>query len=154
MNNNWHGMFEIEIKDKLTGQIKTEVIRNRITNVAINELADVLVGNAPDLEIAYLAVGSSNAPIDDTDTILGSEAFRTQPTAGPTRTATGEITTEFTILDSEAVGQIEEIGIFCGSSASLTEDTGILLTRILWSKTKSSTEELTFKRIDRIRRGT
>lgn len=151
--NNWLGEFEITTCNKKTGEIKGETVKNRITNVALDKLAETLVGNAADLEIKYLAVGTSVSPLDDADTQLGAEIFRTVPVSGPSRTETGQIETEFTILDGEAVGNIREVAIFCGSTASGTANTGTMLTRILWKKDKSATEEITFKRIDRIRRG-
>ncbi|KNY24850.1 hypothetical protein [Pseudobacteroides cellulosolvens] len=149
----WDGTWYITTKNKITGAITEEKIKNRIMNAALNAFADCLLGITPNYEIKYMAVGTSSAPITDTDTKLGSEIFRVQPVAAPTRTNTGEITTEFQILDSEAVATIEEIGIFCGSTATSSADTGNLLSRILWHKVKSSSEELTFKRVDKIQRG-
>jgi len=104
----------------------------------------------PDLEIKYLALGTGNATITDSDTVLDSEIFRTAPSAAHARVATGQIETSFTVLDTEAVGDLKEIGIFCGSSATGSADTGTLLSRVLWTKTKSASEELTIKRVYKI----
>ncbi len=144
------GQFVITVKDKVTGKITEETINNRIMNVALNKFIEVLEGNAPDLEIKYLAVGTGNAAITDTDTQLSSEIFRTEPVIDTTRIATGQSETEFTLLDSEAVAQIEEIGIFCGSTAGAGANTGTLLSRILWSKNKTNSEEITIKRTDKV----
>lgn len=146
----WEGIFVIKIKNKATGIVSEEIIKNRIMNVPLNALIDCLVGATPDIEIAYLAVGTNNTAITDNDSTLGTEIFRTSPVSGPARTATGQVETEFSILDSEAVATIEEIGIFVGSSATGSVDTGTLLSRILWHKVKTNSEEITFKRIDKI----
>ena len=145
----WEGSFAITIKDKSTGEVKEEIILNRLMDAGLNALADCLAGS-PDIEIKYLALGTSNTPVSDSQTQLGNEIFRTQPTSGPTRTATGQIETEFVVLDNDAVGTIEEVGIFCGSSASSAANTGKLLTRILWHKEKTSSEEITFRRLDKV----
>lgn len=141
----WQGRFEIYVNGKLDA-----VITNRIMDAILNEMADVLKGTAPDLSIKYVALGTSNTALTDTQTGLVTEIFRTAPVSNPTRTATGEITTEFTILDTEAVAQIEEIGIFVGSSATSSANSGKLLSRILWSKNKTNSEELTIRRVDKI----
>lgn len=149
----WQGKFVISIKDKNTGRVTEEIINNRVMNAVLNDFADSLTGSAVDLQIKYLALGTGNTAITDSDLVLDTEIFRTAPTSGPTLTGTGEVTTEFYVLDSEAIGQIEEIGIFAGSTATVSADSGILLSRILWSRNKTSSEEITFKRIDRIIRG-
>jgi len=149
-NIGWLGTFIIQVKNKATGKVSEEVIHNRIMNVVLNQLSDTLLGEIPDLEIKYLALGTSNTPVIDSQTQLGEEIFRTQAVNGPVRTQTGQIETEFTVLDTEAVGTIEEIGIFVGSTATGDPNTGTLLSRILWHKEKSNSEEITFKRIDRM----
>ena len=119
-------------------------------DTVLNQLIDSLVGTAPNLEIKYLAVGTSSAALGDAQTQLTTEIFRTPAVTGPTRTATGQVETEFTILDSEAVATIEEIGIFGGSTASITANSGTLISRILWHKVKTSSEEITITRIDKV----
>lgn len=146
----WQGKYIVTVKNKATGKVTEEVINNRIMNTVLNQLSDTLLGDAPDLEIKYLALGTSNAPVSDNQTQLGAEIFRTQAVNGPVRTQMGQIETEFTVLDTEAVGTIEEIGIFVGSSATASADTGTLLSRILWHKEKTNSEEITIKRIDRM----
>lgn len=149
----WQGKYIVTVKNKATGKVTEEVINNRIMNTVLNQLSDTLLGDAPDLEIKYLALGTSNAPVSDNQIQLGAETFRTQAVNGPVRTQMGQIETEFTVLDTEAVGTIEEIGIFAGSSATASADTGTLLSRILWHKEKTNSEEITIKRIDRMVRG-
>jgi len=142
----WEGTFIIECNGK------KEVIKNRVMNAALDELIKVLQGQSTDLEIKYLALGTSNTPVTDSDTQLGNEIFRT-PYTTREKTNTGEITHKFVVLDTEAVGQIEEIGIFGGSTATSDPNTGVLISRILWSRNKTNSEEINFTRIDRITRG-
>lgn len=145
----WQGIWNIQIKNKDTGQIEETQIKNRVMNAALDELLKVLQGNTTDLEVAYLALGTSNTAVTDTQTQLGTEIFRTQLQSS-SKTGTGELTSLFIVLDSEAVGQIEEIGIFGGSSASASANSGTLISRILWSRNKTASEEIQFTRIDRI----
>lgn len=146
------GTFIIESKDVKTGQIKQEIVKNKVMDSVLNKLIGVLQGTAPDLQIKYLALGTSNTAVTTNDTKLGAEIFRTA-VVSQSATNTGEITTEFVILDNEAVGTIEEIGIFGGTTATLVADTGTLISRILWHKEKTNSEELSIKRIDKVGRG-
>jgi hypothetical protein len=141
------GSYDIYINGKYS-----ETVKNRIMDAVLEKLVGVYKGDAPDLEMLYLALGTDNTAVTDSDLTLGNEIFRT-PISSQSDTATGEILTEFIVLDSEAVGNIEEIGIFAGSTATASADTGTLVSRILWSKVKSSSEEITFRRTDKISRG-
>jgi hypothetical protein len=148
----WEGTFIIETKDINTGKSTTQVIHNRVMNTVLDQLVKTLKGENSDLEIKYLALGTSNIPVSLTDTKLGNEIFRT-PIVSQIVAGTGEITTDFTILETEAIGDIEEIGIFGGSTATASADTGTLISRILWSKVKTNSEEISFRRVDKIGRG-
>ena len=148
----WDGTFEIRIKDKRTGEIKTEKVHNRLMNASLQELVKPLTGVAANLEIKYLALGTGSTAVTDNDAALATEIFRVADTS-LSANATGQVTSEFVVLDSEATGNITEIGIFGGSSATLTANVGILISRILWTHTKTSSEEITFRRIDTLTRG-
>lgn len=148
----WVGMFYIEVRNVITGETTEEIIHNKITDEALNEMADLLLGFSQGLEIKYLAVGTDGSDISN-PTQLGTEVFRTPPTAGPTRTLVGQIETEFQLLDSEANVSIRELGIFVGTTASATTNSGLLLSRILYTKDKNPNEEIVIKRIDIIKRG-
>ena len=146
----WEGYWTIKVIDKHTREVLEETeIKNRIMNLALDEMLKVLQGTATDLKIEYMALGTSNTAITNNDLTLGAEIFRTPPIA-QAKTGTGELSTTFTVLDSEAVAQIEEIGIFGGSGASITADTGTLISRILWSRSKTQNEEIQFSRLDRM----
>ena len=145
INLGWQGTFEILVNGE-----KIATIENRVMDDALNKIANILTGTAPNLEIKYLAVGTSNAPVTNTQTQLGAEFFRTPPVSAPVLANTGEVATEFILLDTEAVGNIEEIGIFCGSTATSTANSGFLLSRILYKKTKTISEEITIRRNDKV----
>lgn len=148
-NYGWAGIWNIKIIDKLRGEVSETTIKNRVMNTAIDEFLKVLQGTATDMQVKYLALGTGNTAITDNDTKLANEIFRTQVTSS-TKTGTGELTTLAIVLDNEAIGNLEEIGIFGGTTATATKDTGKLISRILWSKVKSGTEELQFTRVDKV----
>lgn len=141
------GGYDIFINGKYS-----ETVKNRLMDTVLTKMIGIYKGDAPDLEIFYLALGTGSTAVTDTDTTLDTEIFRT-PIVTQTDVATGEILTEFIVLDSEAVGNLEEIGIFAGSTATASVDTGTLISRILWTKVKSASEEITFRRTDKIVRG-
>lgn len=145
--NGVYGGYEIYINGKYL-----ETVKNRIMNTVLDQFVGCYKGNSTDLEIFYLALGTGNTAITDTDTTLDNEIFRTQIST-QTDVGTGEILTEFIVLDTEAVAQIEEIGIFAGSTATSSADTGTLISRILWNKNKTASEEITFRRTDKVVRG-
>lgn len=146
-NMGWCGKIEIYINGE-----HMETLKNRVMNAALEEIVKPLTGAAANIEIKYLALGTNTAAVTDNDASLGTEIFRTQDTS-LSANATGQVTSQFIVLDSEAVGTIEEIGIFAGTSATLTANVGILMSRILWHHVKASTEEINFRRIDSIVRG-
>jgi hypothetical protein len=155
MNNKikWVGKYEIVVK-KDGEVVKTEVIKNRVMNGALNALANAFLDTDPDLDINYLAVGTSSAALADNQTGLTTEVFRTAPSVVPTLTGTGEVATEFIILDSEAQVAIEELGIFAGSTCTTAAGTGTLLSRVLWSYDKTVTNiEIAVRRTDTLDRG-
>jgi hypothetical protein len=146
-NYGWQGIVKVQVKQD--GVIVEEKeIYNRVMNLALDEFIKVLYDN-PDMNIEYLALGTDNTAVADNQTKLVTEIFRCAYVSR-TKTATGELTTVFVVNDSEAVATLEEIGIFCGSSASATVDTGTMSSRILWHRAKTANEEIQFTRIDRI----
>lgn len=145
INEKWSGKYVIQTKDGI------EVINNKVMDSALNGLVKALSGDS-NIQIKYLALGTSSAAITNADTKLGNEIFRT-PISNQELSGTGELTTDFIVLDSEAVGSIREMGIFGGSAATSTKDSGVLISRILWSREKTNSEEINIKRIDRIGRG-
>ena len=149
--NGWIGEYDILIKYK-NGKEEREHIKNRITNVGLNMIRDALKGDVADIELKYLALGTSDIAIDDTQTQLGAEGFRTA-FVSQTTPATGQLQSTALVLDTEAVINIREIGIFAGVGATSTANSGILVSRILWSRNKTNLESIQFVRTDTIGRG-
>lgn len=141
------GLFEIYVNGEFS-----ERIFNRVMDVVIQSQLDILKGIGANLDIKYLALGTDNTPITDTDTQLGNEIFRTAYVER-TEPGTAQLQHRFIALTSDAVAQIEEIGIFGGATATSTANTGILISRILWSRNKTNSEEITFIRTDKVVRG-
>lgn len=139
-----YGCFDIYVNGKIHTRKK-----NTIMNTVLDQVIRCYLAESPDLEIKYLALGTGNTAVTNSDTQLDNEIFRT-PITVQEETGVGVLKTEFIVLDTEAVAQIEEIGIFGGSSASASANTGTLISRILWSKNKTNSEELNIIRTDRV----
>ena len=147
------GTWVITVKDAKTQEVKKlETIKNRVMNIVLDKLASCFAGGVADLEIKYLALGTCADSIDDMQWELGAEIYRTGPSEAPATGATGEVVTGFTVLDSEAVANIQEIGVFGGQYATSDINSGTLVSRILWSHKKVAGEEITFQRTDKVGR--
>jgi hypothetical protein len=149
----WIGKYYVKAIEKSSGKILyEEEINNTIMNGALDEIYKSLYGDTPDVEIKYLALGTSSVSVATTQTQLVSEVFRTNY-ASRTTSSNQEVVTNYVVLDSEATVQIEEIGIFAGAAATTVTNSGTLVSRILWSYDKTSSNiELQFQRTDKIQR--
>jgi hypothetical protein len=149
-NISWLGKWKIEIIDTLTGKVKETVdIDNRIMDAGLNEISKALTIGGANIGIRYMALGSSSLAIADNQTQLGAEIFRTIPIE-QLNGSTGTITTRFIVQDNEAVGTINEIGIFGGTGATASANTGTMFSRILFSREKTASEQIQFTRTDRV----
>jgi hypothetical protein len=95
-------------------------------------------------KISYVAVGSGTTTPSSSDTQLAAETFRkavTTYTAG----GNGELLVSMFLGPSDLVGgDIEEVGLFAGSGATNTPNSGVLIGRGLWSHpSKSGSESIT-----------
>ncbi len=151
--NKWLGKFFIKIVDTDTQEVKEEIeIKNTIMSGALDQLFKPLYGATPDIEVRYIALGTSTATVLTTQTQLGSEIFRV---AYATRTTASDWknTTNFVVLDNEANVIIREIGVFGGSTASATTNSGTMISRILWTYDKTASNiELQIQRTDQLQR--
>lgn len=91
--------------------------------------------------VAYCAIGTDNTAVTATDTTLGTEVFRTAYVAIENTTST-TVNATFYITADDYVGSIEEIGVFGGSGATSSADTGNLISHALWTYSKTINEEL------------
>ncbi len=147
----WLGDWQIIVKPRY-GKPENFSLKNRITNAGLDMIRDAWNGDLTDIELKYLALGDSDAALDDTMTTLDNELFRTTRTSA-IAPATGQLQSTILVLDSEAVFHIKEIGIFAGAAADANPDTGIMVSRSLWSKDKTALESIQFVRTDTIARG-
>lgn len=92
-------------------------------------------------KIEHLGIGDDNTTPTTADTALGNETYRV-PYVVRQATGVGVMSTEFYITDVEFSGTIEELGIFGGVNSTITAGTGNLLSHVLWSYSKSTSEEL------------
>lgn len=144
----YQGVFEI-----YRNGVLIDAIHNKVTDNYLDYLIKTLLGiPPPGMKIKYLALGSQGGDLGDNPVKLGDEIFRTQYTAEPEMTSTGAVRTEFVVLAAEAIGEIKEIGIFAGDAATTAFNSGILISRIPWTYTKTGSDEITIIRNDSIRR--
>lgn len=117
------------------------VVTLTLTNDGHNYLRDLLIG-ADSANTIYFAVGSGTSSPSATQHTLDSEQFRKTITSKTTGASTGEGLINCVLLDSEAVGvDIEELGIFCGNTATSSSNTGKMLGRALWTHNPKTNQE-------------
>lgn len=145
----WEGIVEITVFDLNGKTIAHTEFHNILHDVGLNMMRDLLEGVVADGEIKYLAVGSSDAAIDVTDTTLTTETSRKQVTT-KTAGAVGILVTETYLAPADAVGAIEELGWFAGAAAGAGAGSGIMISRVLYSRTKTNLESIMVKRTDTI----
>lgn len=117
---------------------------NLIVDGYLDELAKSVRGSEVNLQTLQVALGDDSTSPDAGDTALGNERARKQVTK-QTDAGTGKTTTEVLFNSGEANFGIEEIGFFAGSATS-TAGSGLLVSRVLYSHTKTSGESLTIRR--------
>jgi hypothetical protein len=132
----------------LDGKVIDRVeFHNKVPTVALSMMRDVLKGDVSDGEIKRLALGDDDTAPADGDVALGNETLRKQITSSSEPSSTSFKTVVY-INPDEAVGAIEEIGWFAGASAGDDADSGILVSRVLYSRVKTSVESLQIERTD------
>ena len=149
----WLGKFFIKVFDTEKQEIKEEIeIKNTIMAGALDQLFKPLYGVSADIEVKYIALGTSTATVLTTQTQLGNEVFRVAY-ASRTTASDWKNTTNFVVLDTEAQVVIGEIGVFGGSTASATTNSGTMISRILWTYDKTASNiELQIQRTDQLQR--
>lgn len=149
-------LLTIKKKNKIIDKF---IIENQTTKYARDELSKSLLGDTPDIEIKYIAFGTGTTVPTENDQTLSYETYRVGDSS-LIRTDYGQITSEFVLtgLEYTAIvppGTINEIGIFAGSSAlawgaGVGADTGLLISRVLWSYTLDADDSIFIQRIDSI----
>lgn len=149
------GIYKIKKIKTSSGEIlNKKIIKNTITNIALNEMNKIFSGNAVDMEMKELAIGTGSTTPSTSNTTLETEVYRTTKTDQNT-TDTGQTTTEFVLNGSEYAGDIKEIGLFGSSTADpwsggTGKDTGLLISRVLYDDTLAVDESIYIQRIDQI----
>jgi len=146
----WQGDVNIKALDKDCIVLQEDKLKNLITSAGKNLLAESLRNASLDAEIKFIAIGSDNTAPSSGDTTLGNETFRKAVTSQTAGGSVGVTITNLYVAPEEAVGTIEEIGFFSGSSASATTDSGTLFARVLYSRTKTAVESIQIERTDTI----
>ena len=131
------------------GSAHTEEFDNLITGVGLNLLRDVLSGVATDGQIKYMAWGNNATAPASGNTTLGNELGRKAITSRDPGSA-GVLTTITYLAPYDAVGGIEELGWFAGPAATSAAGSGIMVARVLYSKTKTDLESIQVDRVDTI----
>jgi len=145
----WTTNVTITVRD-LTGKvIDVKRYHNIVTTVGLAMIIDAFQGTVTDCEIKYIAVGDDNTTPVIGDTTLVSETFRKATTSFSEASSTS-LETVCYIAPDEAVGQIEEIGWFAGTDAGAGADSGIMISRVLYSHDKSALESIQVERTDTI----
>ena len=151
-NRKWTCNIKITAFD-FDGNIKdiTE-IKNLLVTVGLGMVVDAWQTAAFDSEIKDMALGRDNTAPDLTDTTLGNETFRMVFTSQAEVTATSLLSVAV-VPAASAVGLIEEIGWFAGAAADGVNPSGILVSRVLYNRTKTALESLSIERTDTIAEG-
>jgi len=135
----------------LDGNIKdVQEFHNLIMTVGKNMFRDGLQGVITDLKIKRLGIGGTATAVNIAQTTLISEFFRKAVTSYAPG-ATGILVSTTYIAPYEAnTPRIEELGWFCGVLATDTANSGIMISRVLYSKQKTELESLQIARTDTI----
>lgn len=131
------------------GPVYTEHLRNKVVNAMLNLVRDGLKGDVADVEIKYMAWGNSTVAVSSTQTDLLNEIGRKAITK-QTSSGVGVLDTLTYLAPYDAVGQIQELGWFAGSSASTGAGSGTMVARVLWTKLKTALESVDVSRVDTI----
>ena len=137
MNWKWRTNVKVTVLD-LDGNVKDiQEFHNLITTVGLGMIIDMLDGAVVDGEIKYMAVGSDNTAPALADTTLGTETFRKAMTTQTQPTVSSLLSVVY-VAPAEAVGAIEELGWFAGAAAGAGADSGIMVSRVLYSRNKTA----------------
>ncbi len=133
------------------------IYSKQVDNLLMNYLRDnylkLLAGQTNDLDleslkIKYMAFGDGTTSPTRTDTKLANERYRQQITARSIQTDRLKTTVSVSPFIEASNFNIKEIGIFCGSTATTTKDSGYLLSRVLVDIDKNSNVTLNVTRYD------
>lgn len=146
----WHGAFEVQsfFKD---GSMQVDRFPNLITDAWLNAVRDATMSATPiDLQIKYIGLGKDNGtvlPLAPSNTKLGNEVERKVFSKVETD-GTGRVKRTVNITSAEGNFFIKEIGIFAGSTATSSINTGLLMARVFYENDKSELQSINIIRTD------
>jgi len=143
------GFFDIEIfsEGKLVDKIHLKNLLTTVSQTArVQQLLGTYAGGADALEIKYFAFGDDATAPSVSDVTLGNELFRKQITS--ISASGGNVQSIVNLGSAEANFGIREIGVFCGSLATATADSGTLLARVAVNINKNSNITMNIVRTD------
>lgn len=165
----YKGSYDVIILDKNGKEVQNIHIKNRITDIMLDRLADLLSGDnsiAPKLISFALGDTADDTPEDGSSTILKSEVAREPILNNRTRGLTGKLVT-FVTFNYDDIGtppdvndnkQVTEVGVFALDGVSAegvienTIDTGLMISRILIDELVPEQGVLQIVRTDEFRR--
>lgn len=147
-NRRWTFNVKITAFD-LDGNIKDVIeYKNLIPTVGLGLQIDAWQGLVADIEIKDMALGNDNTPPVLADTTLGNEIYRMALTSQAEVTPTS-LRSIAIVPAADAVGLIEEVAWFAGAGADgVGPDTGVMISRVLYNRTKTNLESLQIERTD------
>jgi len=145
----WTANVKITVRDLSGEVIDVTEFHNLIVTIGLNMLRNFLAGTIADGKIKYMGVGNDGTPPVIGNIWLGNEVFRKALTSD-SLPADGQYQTIFYLAPADAVGWIREFGWFCGATAGAGFNTGIMISRVLYSRDKTSLESIEIRRDDRI----
>jgi len=153
-NIKWKRNVKVTVRDLEGNILDVQEIDNLITTVGLNMLRDALhsVGDVADCEIKYVEVGIGATAPALTDVALDTYSFRKIMTS-TSKPADGQTKCICYIAPSEAVAALEEIAWWAGTAAAAGEATGIMISRVLYSRNKTAAESIEIERLDTIAEG-
>ncbi len=147
--NRHKGDFNIKGFDVNTKELVEEIDKNNLLMDAyLDGFITALSGSDPDMQIRYLAIGDGTTAVTGQDTKLSNERKRIF-IANRDKTNTGELTSIWLVASTQANFEWQELGIYGGSTASATKDSGKLLARVLINIDKTVDKEYQVTRRDR-----
>jgi hypothetical protein len=147
------GLFEIEAIDAITGQrLWKKTLHNALmpinAEVRSKMLMGTYTGSLDDLQIKYFAFGTGTSEYPADVTRLDAEVFRKQITQQSINSWQTDVTTIVSVGANEGNYHIREIGVFAGSAATATANSGTMIARTVVDIDKNSNIILNIMRTD------
>lgn len=146
----WKTNIKVTVFDLNGNIIDVQEFHNLIMTVGKNMFRDALKGAVTDLQIKRLAWGSSSAAVNVAHIKLTAEEGRKQITTQENDGDAVLISTTYIAPYEANTPKIEELGWFAGVLATDTKDSGIMISRIRYSRQKTEMESLQIERTDTI----